>query len=60
MFSYSFSYSRFLSRHPSLVMASVAGISILALVTTVTLKDFPDFTDPQAVRKIVNQLFDFH
>lgn len=44
------SYTRFIARYPTLVLVTVASLSVAALTATLLLRDLPDFTDPQAVR----------
>ena len=43
-------YVRLLARYPVVVLLGISVFSISALVCSLMLHDWPDFTDPQAVR----------
>ena len=42
-------YVQILARYPILVLLGISVLSIAALVCSLTLRAWPDFTDPQAV-----------
>ena len=45
-------YVRLLARYPVVVLLGISVFSISALVCSLMLHDWPDFTDPQAVRAL--------
>ena len=43
-------YSRIIARYPLAILVTVTVLNFIALICSITLHQWPDFSDPQAVR----------